>query len=173
MSRMFARAKFFDSDLSKWDVSRVNNMRRMFLGATSFNGDLSKWDVSRVSDMHSMFLGATVFKRELCTAAWVHSKAKKDSMFEGTSGSISPTVCTISTSSSAFSPQSREDLKPAVDELLGKYVSANEILEEIEKGGGTDAPDSELLPVTTIETKSVLLGGNTPRVRLDQIRGDR
>ena len=73
MSRMFARAKFFDSDVSKWDVSRVKNMNAMFLGATSFNGDLSKWDVSRVNDMQSMFLGATLFKRKLCTAAWVNS----------------------------------------------------------------------------------------------------
>ena len=94
MSRMFARAKFFSSDLSKWDVSRVKNMRGMFLGATSFNGDVSKWDVSSVNDMNGMFLGATHFKRQLCGTAWVHSKADKNSMFEGSSGSISSTECT-------------------------------------------------------------------------------
>ena len=70
MSRMFARAKFFDSDLSKWDVSRVKNMQGMFVGATSSNGHLSKWDVSRVNDMHGMFLGATHFKRKLCVGSF-------------------------------------------------------------------------------------------------------
>ena len=60
MSRVFARAKFFDSDVSKWDVSRVKNMHGMFLGARSFNCDVSKWEVSSVTDMHGMFLGATI-----------------------------------------------------------------------------------------------------------------
>ena len=50
MSRIFAHAKFFDRDLSKWDVSSVKDMSSMFLGATSFNGDISKWDVSSVKD---------------------------------------------------------------------------------------------------------------------------
>ena len=94
MSRTFARAKSFDSDVSKWDVSRVKNMRGMFLGATSFSGDVSRWDVSCVNDMNGMFCEATGFTRTLCAAAWVHSKASKISMFEGSSGSISSTVCT-------------------------------------------------------------------------------
>jgi len=110
MSRMFARAKFFSSDVSKWDVSRVKNMRGMFLGATSFNGDLSRWDVSSVNDMHGMFLGATVFNRKLCGTAWVHSNANKESIFEGSSGSISSTVCAANSISSVFSPQSRDEL---------------------------------------------------------------
>ena len=118
MSRMFARTKFFDSDLSKWDVSRVKNMRGMFLGATSFNADLSKWDVSSVDDMHSMFLGATLFKQNLCGAAWVHSKASKDFMFEGTSGSISSTTCAIPAMKPLFLPQSRAELKSTVDAYL-------------------------------------------------------
>ena len=113
MSRMFARAKYFDSDISRWDVSKVRDMRGMFLGATSFNGDLSKWDVSSVNDMHGMFLGATLFKRNLCGAAWVHSTAKKDSMFEGSPGSISSSVCTIKTAAK-FSPETKDELKDAV-----------------------------------------------------------
>ena len=120
MSRMFARAKYFDSDISKWDVSSVKDMSGMFLGATSFNSDLSKWDVSRVQDMQSMFLGATMFKRKLCGATWVHSKASKGLMFEGSPGSISSTVCKISTVPQMFSPQSQEELKSAVNTLL-KY----------------------------------------------------
>ena len=110
---MFSYAKLFDADISKWDVSRVKDMNGMFRGATIFNGDLTKWDVSSVKDMHGMFWGATLFKRKLCGGAWVHSKAKKTAMFEGTSGSISSTVCAIS--KPAFSPRSRVELKCAVD----------------------------------------------------------
>ena len=93
MSRLFSGAKLFDADISKWDVSRAKDMNGMFLGASSFNGDLAKWDVSRVQDMSGMFGGATVFKRTLCGAAWVNSKAKKTSMFAGSSGLISQFTC--------------------------------------------------------------------------------
>ena len=93
MSRLFSGAKYFDADISKWDVSRVNDMRDMFLGASLFNGDLEKWDVSGVKDMSGMFGGATYFKRKLCGPAWVHSNAKKTRMFAGSSGSISRHYC--------------------------------------------------------------------------------
>ena len=59
MSRLFSNAKLFDGEISKWDVSRVQNMRDMFLGATSFNGNLTQWDVSSVQDMPDMFGRAT------------------------------------------------------------------------------------------------------------------
>ena len=93
MSRMFSDAKSFDADISKWDVSHVKDMRGMFLGATSFDGDLTKWDVSNVRDMSGMFEGAKMFKRKLCGAAWVHSEAKKTTMFAGSLGSISRNFC--------------------------------------------------------------------------------
>ena len=118
MRRMFAHARLFDIDLSKWDVSRVKSMNSMFLGATSFNRDLSKWDVSGVSDMQGMFLGATLFKRNLCGLAWVNSRATQTSMFEGTSGSISTTVCTQTTIFPIFSPESSAELKSAVEAYL-------------------------------------------------------
>ncbi|WP_141080657.1 BspA family leucine-rich repeat surface protein, partial [Campylobacter jejuni] len=35
----------FNSDLSKWDVSNVENMSSMFEGCKNFNGDLSKWGI--------------------------------------------------------------------------------------------------------------------------------
>ena len=42
-------------DISKWDVSRVKNMRSMFVSCTLFNSDLSKWNVSRVTGVYGMF----------------------------------------------------------------------------------------------------------------------
>jgi len=44
----------FNSDISKWDVSRVTDMRHMFAYATQFNYDISKWDMSSVTTMSSM-----------------------------------------------------------------------------------------------------------------------
>merc|ERR1719353_1812646 len=66
--------------------------------------------------MDSMFRGAMSFTRKLCGSAWVHSQARKTVMFEGSSGSISRTVCTTTTS--AFSPQSKEELKDAIAAYL-------------------------------------------------------
>ena len=78
----------FNTDISKWDVSRVTDMMRMFTGTTSFNGDISKWDVSRVTNMNGMFFGATSFNQILCGQAWVNSKARQMTMFDGSLGSI-------------------------------------------------------------------------------------
>ena len=72
-------------------------MHGMFWEAASFNGDLSTWNVSRVNDMSLMFYNAASFAQRLCTTAWVRSEANKDTMFEGSRGSI----CTPSTQSAA------------------------------------------------------------------------
>ena len=53
-----------------------------------------KWNLW-VQDMEGMFWGATFFNRKLCGSAWVHSKASKELMFEGSPGSISEPVCTF------------------------------------------------------------------------------
>ena len=115
MKSMFRDARSFNGEISKLDVSSVKNMHSMFLGAQSFNGDISKCDVSSVTDMNAMFFGAASFKQKLCGAAWVHSKASKDGMFEGSSGSISQTACTTT---AAYSPQSKEKLVKAVKSCL-------------------------------------------------------
>ena len=104
MRGMFLGATAFNDDISKWDVSSMQNMFGMFDDAVLFNGDISKWDVSRVTDMEGMFSGATAFKQTLCGAAWVHSTATKTYMFEGSSGSISPTVCATHESVSSVTP---------------------------------------------------------------------
>ena len=47
-----------DCNLNWLDVSRVSNMRYVFAHMT-FNGDISRWDVSNVEDMTSMFYDST------------------------------------------------------------------------------------------------------------------
>jgi surface protein len=71
---MFARAKFFNGDLSKWDVSHVIDTSGMFWEASAFNGDLSKWDVSSVTEMQFMFRDARVFNRDI--SKWDVSSVK-------------------------------------------------------------------------------------------------
>ena len=56
MSTMFAKSKF-NGDISKWDVSNVKDMSVMF-AESKFNGDISKWDVSNVRNMACMFNGS-------------------------------------------------------------------------------------------------------------------
>ena len=46
----WAWASAFTSDLSGWDVGRVERMDDMFNGASAFASDLSGWDVGRVED---------------------------------------------------------------------------------------------------------------------------
>ena len=58
-------------------------------------------------------MDAISFNQQLCGAAWVHSKATKEEMFEGSLGSIPQAVCTR-----VFSPQSQPELKDAIDAFL-------------------------------------------------------
>ena len=72
MTGMFADARAFNQDLSRWDVSKVTDMNNMFANAYAFNQDLSRWDVSKVTDMSSMFFNADVFNQDL--SRWDVSK---------------------------------------------------------------------------------------------------
>ena len=53
MERAFSHCEF-TTDISKWNVSKVTNMRRMFKNS-NFNGNISKWDVSSLNDAREMF----------------------------------------------------------------------------------------------------------------------
>jgi surface protein len=53
LAYMFYSSKF-NGDISRWDVSSVDDMSRMFCNS-KFNGDLSQWDVSKVTNMYGMF----------------------------------------------------------------------------------------------------------------------
>ena len=116
MNHMFYKAAAFNGDLSKWDVSSVTTMVAMFRQAMSFNSNLSNWDVKNVQYMDEMFSRAASFTQEICAANWVHSKASKIDMFKGTPKAISSAgVCSIPPPSPTFLPQSRKDLKDAVE----------------------------------------------------------
>ena len=60
---MFEECEKFNCDLSKWDVSNVDNMLGMFRDCIKFNCDLSKWDVSSVKNMVEMFDGCKSLKQ--------------------------------------------------------------------------------------------------------------
>lgn len=94
MCDTLGRAADFNGVLFVWAVSRVTQMTKMFAGASKFNGDFFKWDVSGVVNLDYMFLGARSFRGKLCGPAWMHSKTNRQSMFAGSSGfaSISQTV---------------------------------------------------------------------------------
>lgn len=44
----------FNGDISKWDVSNVEDMTNMF-ALSKFDGDISKWDVKGDCDVSNMF----------------------------------------------------------------------------------------------------------------------
>ncbi|WP_342257554.1 BspA family leucine-rich repeat surface protein [Spiroplasma endosymbiont of Nomada ruficornis] len=62
LSYMFTRAKSFNQDLSKWNVSNVTDMSAMFGKNWEFNANISNWNVSKVTTMNSMFSAAGSFE---------------------------------------------------------------------------------------------------------------
>ena len=63
MIGMFCYSDFTgeNGDISDWDVSNVKHMNNMFFDS-SFNGDISNWDVSKVKSMYTMFMGCPLSK---------------------------------------------------------------------------------------------------------------
>ena len=51
MSYMFREATSANPDVSKWNVSNVNDLQGMFYAATSANPNVSKWNVLKATDM--------------------------------------------------------------------------------------------------------------------------
>jgi alpha/beta superfamily hydrolase len=56
MANMFTLSKF-NGNISKWNVSNVEDMGRMFQDS-QFTGDISNWNVGRVKNMYAMFMGS-------------------------------------------------------------------------------------------------------------------
>ena len=64
MSSLFTVNRSFNSNISFWDTSNVNNMENMFAGAT-FNQNISGWDTSNVTNMKTMFALAIGFNQPI------------------------------------------------------------------------------------------------------------
>ena len=63
---MFYNCGNFDCDLSKWDVSKVENMYTMFEGCSKFKGKgLENWNVSKVENISYMFFDCINFDCDL------------------------------------------------------------------------------------------------------------
>ena len=74
MQMMFKGCKIFNRDLSQWDVRKVEDMGFMFSNCENFNQDLSKWDVRKVEDMRFMFSGCKKFNKDI--SKWDVSNVK-------------------------------------------------------------------------------------------------
>ncbi len=74
MDGMFFMCSNFNQDLSQWNVSNTKNMRNMFYKCEKFNQDLSKWDVRNVKYMGGIFCGCKNFNQDL--SKWNVSKVE-------------------------------------------------------------------------------------------------
>ena len=62
-SKITDMSRLFESyDISKWNVSNVEDMSYMFFGCKLFDCNLSDWNVSNVENMYCMFGGCHKFK---------------------------------------------------------------------------------------------------------------
>lgn len=86
MAYMFCDCLDFNCNIGGWKVSGVNDMKSMFSGCGNFNQDLSGWDVSNVSNMNYMFEECKRFHKADMLEEW-EGKLKDDvvilHMFEG------------------------------------------------------------------------------------------
>lgn len=67
MSSLFAGStmRFFNEDISDWNVSNVTNMSCMFMHTTDFNQNIGNWNVSNVTDLSYMFYNAKEFNQNI------------------------------------------------------------------------------------------------------------
>ena len=70
------------------DVSSVKDMGGIFMAM--INSDIFKWDVSGVINMKLIFMVAKSFEQKLCGASWVKSKTFETLKFAGSSRSRQP-----------------------------------------------------------------------------------
>lgn len=57
--------KYFNDDISSWNVKNVKNMSYMFCGNKLFNQPIQKWNVKNVVHMEGMFCGAKSFNQPI------------------------------------------------------------------------------------------------------------
>ena len=79
---MFAAAKSFNAEISKWNVEQVTSTAYMFLHALEFNQPLQHWQMPHNHDMERMFRDARKFAfREQVQRAWkLHEAESSDTI---------------------------------------------------------------------------------------------
>jgi surface protein len=65
MSGMFYESPWFNQNISSWDTSKVKNMSFLFKGARRFNQSISEWNMDNVKHIIGMFEGAIAFKQSI------------------------------------------------------------------------------------------------------------
>ena len=129
MSTMFRDAASFSKDISAWDVSSVTKMDWMFFGAESFNQDIGSWDVSNVTGMSQMFDDAEDLSEDNKRA--IHSSfcsndnwnyvwddycpSETNNTVDETNNTVDETNNTDDNNEINFQPETRDELKTAVD----------------------------------------------------------
>ena len=89
MSNLFENDKDFSTisqnDITKWNVSNVENMECMFMSVRNFNQDLSNWNVINVKNMERMFYDCTSFNNNSIPLTWnLNEKVIMKSIFSDT-----------------------------------------------------------------------------------------
>ena len=67
MNKMFHNAYLFNQNISNWDVSNVRTANYMFCNAKTFNQNISNWNVFNMQSMQGMFNGAISFNQDIST----------------------------------------------------------------------------------------------------------
>lgn len=65
MSRLFKDQTNFSQDLSLWDISNVIDMSYMLQDAEFFTSDITSWNVSKVKNMRGMFRSNATFNQNI------------------------------------------------------------------------------------------------------------
>lgn len=65
MEGMFSRCNIENIDLSKWNVGNVQDFGQMFDGCRFFNSDITNWDVSSAIWVNAMFAGCKSFNQDI------------------------------------------------------------------------------------------------------------
>jgi len=63
--KCFYNCSNFNSDISKWDTSNIQNMSYMFSGCSAFDKSIVNWDTSSVQNMSYMFSGCSTFDKKI------------------------------------------------------------------------------------------------------------
>ena len=182
MQGMFAGARNFNGDLSRWDVGSVRNMGSMFLTARKFaGGDLSSWNTSKVTTMHGMFAcgdpspSANVFNGDVST--WdVSSVTDMTNMFIR-AGAFNQDISSWSTSkvtdmkymfkgATAFYQDITGWTTTSLTTSTGMFTGATAWLDRVQRGDGTgtstDGPISEWVHKPCLADERVQSGWCVP-----------